>query len=110
EREVGVRSVDRGRAGVRLTEAGRVLLEHGDRVLGELRDAEAAVRALVGEPPDRLSLGAFASAGKVLLPRTLAVFGHEHPHVRLSLSDIESPAGYVLYSSGESDLLGTLLH
>src|SRR5699024_9401989 len=59
EREVGVLLVERGRTGVRLTEAGRVLLEHGERVLGELRDAEAAVRALVGEPPDRLSLGAF---------------------------------------------------
>ena len=69
--------------------------------------AEAAVRALVGEPPDRLSLGAFASAGKVLLPRTLAVFGHEHPHVRLSLSDIEPPGGYDLVTSGELDLLVT---
>jgi len=107
EREVGVLLVERGRTGVRLTEAGRVLLEHGERVLGELRDAEAAVRALVGEPPDRLSLGAFASAGKVLLPRTLAVFGHEHPHVRLSLSDIEPPGGYDLVTSGELDLLVT---
>ncbi|WP_033302848.1 LysR family transcriptional regulator [Nocardiopsis alkaliphila] len=107
EHEVGCRLVERGRTGATLTEAGRVLLEHGERVLGELRDAEAAVREVAERLPDRLSLGAFASAGKVLLPEALAVFGHEHPHVRLSLSDIEPPGGYGLVTSGDLDLLIT---
>ncbi|MFE1079005.1 LysR family transcriptional regulator [Nocardiopsis alba] len=107
ETELGCRLVERGRTGATLTEAGRVLLEHGERVLGELRDAEAAVRAVSGERADRLSLGAFASAGKVLLPEALAVFGHEHPHVRLSLSDIEPPGGHDLVTSGDLDLLIT---
>ncbi|MEE2040543.1 LysR family transcriptional regulator [Nocardiopsis sp. CT-R113] len=107
EREVGCVLVERGRTGATLTEAGLVLLAHGERVLGELRDAETAVRAVAGVAPDRLSLGAFASAGKVLLPATLAAFGHEHPHVRLSLSDIEPPGGYGLVTAGELDLLVT---
>ncbi|WP_159943432.1 MULTISPECIES: LysR family transcriptional regulator [unclassified Nocardiopsis] len=107
ERELGCRLVERGRTGATLTEEGRVLLAYGERVLGELRDAEAAVRALVGAAPERLSLGAFASAGKVLLPATLAAFGHEHPQVRLSLADIEPPGGYDLVTSGELDLLVT---
>ena len=107
EREVGCRLVERGRTGATLTEAGLVLLDHGERVLGQLRDAEAAVRAVAGEPPGRLSLGAFASAGKVLLPATLAAFGSEHPHVRLSLSDVEPPGGYDLVTSGDLDLLIT---
>ncbi|WP_017569142.1 LysR family transcriptional regulator [Nocardiopsis halotolerans] len=107
EREAGCLLVERNRTGATLTEAGRVLLEHGERVLGELRDAETAVRAFAGHEPDRLSLGAFASAGKVLLPATLAAFGHEHPQVRLSLSDIEPPGGYGLVASGDLDLLLT---
>ncbi|WP_028649542.1 LysR family transcriptional regulator [Nocardiopsis sp. CNT312] len=107
ERETGCVLVERGRTGATLTEAGRVLLDYGERVLGELRDAETAVRAIAGEPPRRLSLGAFASAGKVLLPRTLAAFGHAHPHVRLSLSDIEPPGGYDLLTCAELDLLVT---
>ena len=107
ERDTGCVLVDRGRTGATLTEAGLVLLEHGERVLGELRDAEAAVRAVAGERPGRLSLGAFASAGKVLLPEALAVFGHEHPHVRLSLSDIEPPGGHGLVTAGDLDLLVT---
>jgi len=107
EREVGVLLVERARTGATLTEAGQVLLERGERVLGELRDAERAVRALGGRAPSQLSLGAFASAGKVLLPQTLALFGHEHPHVRLSLFDIEPPGGYGQVTSGELDLLIT---
>ncbi|MEU3018696.1 LysR family transcriptional regulator [Nocardiopsis sp. NPDC007018] len=107
EREVGCRLVERGRTGAVLTRAGEVLLEHGERVLGELRDAETAVRAVAGERADRLALGAFASAGKVLLPGALAAFGHEHPHVRLSLSDIEPPDGFGLVTSGDLDLLIT---
>ncbi|WP_017543141.1 LysR family transcriptional regulator [Nocardiopsis prasina] len=107
EREVGTRLVERGRTGATLTRAGEVLLEHGERVLGELRDAEAAIGAVAGDRADRLSLGAFASAGKVLLPGALAAFGHEHPHVRLSLSDIEPPGGPGLVTSGDLDLLIT---
>ncbi|MFL1379878.1 LysR family transcriptional regulator [Nocardiopsis protaetiae] len=107
EREVGVVLVERGRTGATLTGAGRILLEHGERVLGELRDAEAAVRAYAGTPPDHLSVGAFASAGQILLPQTLAAFGRDHPHVRLSLTEIEPPGGHDLVTSGDLDVLVT---
>ncbi|QBI54459.1 LysR family transcriptional regulator [Streptomonospora litoralis] len=107
ERELGCPLVERSRTGVRLTRAGRVLLAYGERVVGELRDAESAVRAAAGEAPARLSLGAFASAGKLLVPGALAAFGQAHPQVRLSLSDVEPPDGYGLVTSGELDLLIT---
>ncbi|KUP97534.1 LysR family transcriptional regulator [Thermobifida cellulosilytica] len=107
ERELGCVLLERGRNGVRLTEAGRVLLDHGERVLGELRDAERAVRATLGQHPPTLALGAFASAGKTLLPGALAAFRHAHPHVRLALSDVEPPDGYGPVTSGDLDLLIT---
>ncbi|GAA1767800.1 LysR substrate-binding domain-containing protein [Streptomonospora arabica] len=107
ERELGCALVERSRTGVRLTRAGRVLLAYGERVVGELRDAEAAVRAAAGEAQVRLSLGAFASAGRLLVPGALAAFGQAHPQVRLSLSDVEPPDGYGLVTSGELDLLIT---
>ncbi|MBV2364591.1 LysR family transcriptional regulator [Streptomonospora nanhaiensis] len=107
ERELGCVLVERSRSGVRLTRAGRVLLAYGERVVGELRDAEAAVRATAGEAPTRLSLGAFTSAGKHLVPGALAAFGRAHPQVRLSLTDVEPPDGYGLVTSGELDLLIT---
>ncbi|MDA0565596.1 LysR family transcriptional regulator [Streptomonospora sp. S1-112] len=107
ERELGCVLVERSRSGVRLTRAGRVLLAYGERVVGELRDAEAAVRAAAGEAPTRLSLGAFTSAGKHLVPGALAAFGRAHPQVRLSLTDVEPPDGFGLVTSGELDLLIT---
>src|SRR3712207_4155773 len=57
EREIGTPLVERGRTGTRLTAAGHVLLEHGERVIGQLREAEQAVRTAVGEQSQRLAVG-----------------------------------------------------
>jgi DNA-binding transcriptional LysR family regulator len=107
EQEAGCVLVERGHAGLRLTEAGRVLLQHAERVLGELHDAEAAVRAAAGRRPRRLALGAFASAAKALVPPALVAFGSAHPHISLALQDIEPPGGYDLVTAAEIDLLIT---
>lgn len=84
-----------------------MLVRHGERVLGELRDAEDAVRALLGQRPERIALGTFATAGALLVPAVLAEFRQRHPTVRLALLDIEPPEGYGLIASRELDLLIT---
>jgi DNA-binding transcriptional LysR family regulator len=104
EREVGDHLVVRGPTGVRLTAAGTTLVGHGERVLGALHDAEDAIAAA---PRDHLSIGTFASAAKALLPAALATFRRDHPHVRLTLLDIEPPDGYGPVTSGDLDLLIT---
>jgi molybdate transport repressor ModE-like protein len=107
EREVGVPLLDRGRAGTRLTGPGRVLLEHGERVLGELRAAEQAVRAAAGAEPQRIAVGAFSTAARTLLPRALAALKEGRPGIRTSLVDVEPPEGYGLVAAHELDLLVT---
>ena len=107
EREVGAPLIERGRAGTRLTGPGRVLLEHGERVLGELRAAERAVRAAVGAEPQRIAVGAFSTAARTLLPRALAALKVERPGIRTSLVDVEPPDGYGLVAARELDLLVT---
>lgn len=107
ERELGCRLVERGRGGVELTEAGRVLVAHGEIVLGELRTAEQTVRSLVGQQPGRLAIGTFATAGQALVPDALAAFRAGHPSVRLALQDLEPPLGYGLVTSRDLDLLIT---
>jgi DNA-binding transcriptional LysR family regulator len=107
EREVGAPLVERGRAGTRLTGPGQVLLEHGERVLGELRAAERAVRAAVAEQPQRIAVGAFSTAARTLLPRALAALREGRPGIRTSLVDIEPPDGYGLVAARELDLLIT---
>jgi molybdate transport repressor ModE-like protein len=107
EREVGAPLIERGRAGTRLTGPGRVLLEHGERVIGELRAAEQAVREAAGAEPQRIAVGAFSTAARTLLPRALAALKEERPGIRTSLVDVEPPEGYGLVAARELDLLVT---
>ncbi|TNC27318.1 LysR substrate-binding domain-containing protein [Amycolatopsis alkalitolerans] len=107
EREVGCTLLERRPTGASLTEAGRLLVGHGESVAGELRAAEQALAALREQPVAQLGIGTFATAGQVLLPPALRAFRAAHPRTRLSLLDLEPPDGYGLVVSGELDLLIT---
>ncbi|MFI6515690.1 LysR substrate-binding domain-containing protein [Spirillospora sp. NPDC050679] len=107
EAELGVRLLERRPTGVTLTPVGAVLAEHAERVIGELRQARAAVETAVGAQPLRLALGSFATAAQVLVPTALAALQRRHPRAELSLVDIEPPDGYGLVTSGDLDVLIT---
>ncbi|WP_431875314.1 LysR family transcriptional regulator [Amycolatopsis sacchari] len=107
EREVGCALLERRPTGASLTEAGRLLVTHGEVVAGELRAAEQALAALRRQPVADLGIGTFATAGQVLLPPAMRAFRTAHPDTRLRLIDLEPPDGYDLVVSGELDLLIT---
>ena len=48
ERESGTKLVERGARGIRLTEAGRALVDHADAILARLDDAEEELAAIAG--------------------------------------------------------------
>jgi DNA-binding transcriptional LysR family regulator len=89
EREAGVGLVDRGARGAVLTEAGLALVRHADDVLGRLAAAEEELRAMAGLEAGRLRLGAFSTAGAVLVPRAVVVFRTRHPGVEVSLAELD---------------------
>src|SRR4051812_41083155 len=62
ETEVGVRLLERGRGGLRLTRVGEVLLEHADQVAWRLELADTQIASLAGEQRESLQLGAFPTA------------------------------------------------
>lgn len=103
ERDVGAPVLHRHARGVTLTPVGEALLVHAETIAGELRDAEAVLRA----EPAQLAVGTFASAGTALVPAVLAEFRRAHPVVALRLLDLEPPGGYDLVRSRELDLLIT---
>ena len=107
EAELGTRLLERGPNGVTPTPVGAVLVEHAERVIGELRQARAAVEAAMGAQPQRLALGSFATAAQVLVPTALAALRRRHPQAELSLVDVEPPEGYGLVTSGDLDVLIT---
>jgi len=104
ERETGVTLVDRGARGVRLTEAGEVLVRHADAVLARLDDAQAELDAIAGLRGGRLRLVSFPSAGASIMPRAIAIFRERHPAVELTLDVAEPDDGAARLRAGEADV------
>src|ERR671931_476416 len=72
EREAGTVLVERSARGVRLTDAGRALVEHADVILARLSDAEDELEAIDGLRGGRLRLAAFPSARASIMPEAIA--------------------------------------
>jgi DNA-binding transcriptional LysR family regulator len=104
EREAGTQLVERGSRGVRLTEAGRVLVDHADAILARIECAEDDLAAIAGLRGGRLRLLSFQSAGATLLPRAVAAFHERHPRVELSMIEAEPNEAAARMRSGEADL------
>jgi DNA-binding transcriptional LysR family regulator len=104
ERETGAKLVERGARGVRLTVAGRALVDHTDAILARIAAAEEELAAIAGLRGGRLRLACFQSAGATLVPRAVAVFHGRHPGVELSMVEAEPEEAGALLRSGEIDL------
>jgi DNA-binding transcriptional LysR family regulator len=108
EREAGTRLVERSARGVRLTDAGHVLVKHADVILGRLRDAEAELEALAGLRGGRVRLVSFASAGATIMPRAIALFRERHPAVDITLEPAEPDDAVAKLKAGEADIALTI--
>jgi DNA-binding transcriptional LysR family regulator len=104
ERESGTQLVERRSRGVRLTEAGRVLVEHADAILARIDSAEDDLAAIAGLRGGRLRLICFQSAGATLVPRAVAAFHERHPRVDLSMLEAEPDEAAARLKCGEADL------
>jgi DNA-binding transcriptional LysR family regulator len=99
ETEIGVRLLDRGRGGLRLTEAGAVLLEHADHVAWRLELADTQLASLAGRRREHVRLGAFPTALASFVPSAVA-------RLRLAHDDLRVRLGEVTPSNLEARLLG----
>jgi DNA-binding transcriptional LysR family regulator len=90
ERQAGTRLVERITTGVRLTEAGSVLLGHARTILAEERAAEDAMHALRGLGQGSLRIGASPTIATYLLPPFVQAFSVRHPAIELHLQTAPS--------------------
>lgn len=95
---------DRLPRGVRLTEAGRVLVPHAEAVAESLHGAGRELAALREVAGGRVRFGAFATADAALVPRALSSFRDRHPGVRLSREEGFTPRLLDRLASGHLDL------
>ncbi|KAF0845502.1 LysR family transcriptional regulator [Nocardia caishijiensis] len=92
EKDAGVALLERSGRRVTLTPSAHLLVGHTETVLAALERADAelagARTALVGT----LRIGAFPTAARTLLSPALVALSTEHPHLELTVTEID-PAG-----------------
>src|SRR4051812_29864343 len=104
ETEVGVRLLNRGRGGLRLTHAGEVLLEHADHVAWRLQLADTQISGLAEEHRDQLRLGAFPTALAGFVPSAVARLRLTRGDLRVMLSEVTPSTLEPRFLSGEFDV------
>jgi DNA-binding transcriptional LysR family regulator len=101
EREAGAVLLDRSARAAELTDAGRRLVGHAERILAMVEAAEADLSA--AEPAGRVTVTAFPTAavafGPALVPRL-----RSHPGLTLLLRQTTGPEGLRLVRTGEADV------
>jgi DNA-binding transcriptional LysR family regulator len=88
EEELGVRLFDRTSRGVRMTEAGELLLEEARRIFAQVEGTMRMVRRVGHGEVGRLTLGFVPSASNGVLPRILHAFRGRFPDVELFLREM----------------------
>jgi DNA-binding transcriptional LysR family regulator len=108
EREAGTRLLERRARGVVLTEAGQLLVEHAELILGRLEAAEIALEALADLRSGHLRMASFATAGASVLPRAVDAFRARHPGVELTVGQASPMESVERLRAGRLDLALTV--
>jgi DNA-binding transcriptional LysR family regulator len=110
ERQLGTQLVRRTQHGVHPTEAGRVLVEHTEAILGRIAVAEAHVADLAGLRAGHLRLGSFFTALVYLSAELAALLEARHPelfrHERQVIEDelVDRATAFRRLAAAELDL------
>lgn len=109
ESDLGVQLLDRTSRTLKPTEAGRNFLQHAERVLEALSDAEAAVHNTKEEPRGRLRIHSRTQTGLTVIAPLLPKFIAKYPDVVIEYQLSEHPVNLVEedfdvdFRSGASD-------
>jgi len=104
ERETGAKLLERRPTGVRLTDAGTLLVRHADGILARLQDAEEDLGDLLGLRAGKLRMSTLTSAAATVVPLAIVEFRRRLPDVELSVSMVEPPGVAALLRAGDVDL------
>jgi DNA-binding transcriptional LysR family regulator len=110
EAETGTQLLERVGRGIRLTEAGRLLAERAEEIIGRLDAAEAELAAHVGLREGRVRLAAFPSALGTLVPAAAARLAAETPGMEFMLTEAEPPEALRMLRAGYVDVAIVFQH
>lgn len=104
EREAGQPLTERLGRGIRLTEAGDLLAREAGDLLAHAEQVEARLAGHRGAVAGTLSIAAFATAARGLLPSALQDLRSRYPDLSLSLSEQEPHQAIPALSRGDLDI------
>jgi DNA-binding transcriptional LysR family regulator len=104
EKEVGMTLLERTREGPKLTEAGRVLVNHANAAIARLEEAERDLAMLAGLEGGEVRIASFPSASATLLTSAVSDFVARYPKVRVSVSEAEPEDSVPRLRAGEFDI------
>jgi DNA-binding transcriptional LysR family regulator len=110
EAETGARLLQRAGRGVRLTDAGRLLAERAEEIIGRLDAAENELAAHVGLRQGRVRLASFPSALGTIVPAAAARLEAESPGMDLTLAEAEPPEALRMLRAGYVDVALVFRH
>ncbi len=104
ERETRTTLLERRGRGVALTEEALRLADTAQRLLAIMEQAETELEERRGLPTGRLTIAAFASAARGLLPGVLAELDRDHPALDVRLDEVDPHLSVDLAAKGVVDL------
>ena len=110
EAETGARLLQRAGRGVRLTDAGRLLAERAEEIIGRLDAAENELAAHVGLRQGRVRLASFPSALGTIVPAAAAKLEAESSGMDLTLAEAEPPEALRMLRAGYVDVALVFRH
>ncbi|MGC0331845.1 DNA-binding transcriptional LysR family regulator [Streptomyces sp. SAI-170] len=105
ERETRTVLLEREGRGVRLTAEAHQLVATAQELLAIVERAETELEERRGVPAGRLTIAAFASAARGLLPGVLADLARRHPALDTRLSEIDPHLSVGMVAKGALDLV-----
>lgn len=104
EQHLGTTLFERLPRGVRLTEAGKLLLGYANRIFTLEKEAAQALGDLHALRRGRVAIGASRTIGGYLLPTALAQFNRLHPEIELTLEVANTSAIQDMLIEGAIDV------
>jgi len=104
ESETGAKLMERSGRGIRLTDAGRLLAERAEEILGRLDAAEAELAAHLGLRQERVRLAAFGSALGTLAAAAGSALRADRAITEVSLVQAEPADAVRMLRVGEVDV------
>ena len=104
EKTTGVAILERVGRNVRLTDAGRVLVDHANDLLAGFEAAKVAVEQVNNEVVGELSLAVYESVASTLLVPLLAKLAVRHPGLALRTEQVEPDVAIDAVAAGGMDL------